>query len=82
MKKAARLDTKKFLSATRSYFEAAKSYRQVELSLPDDIQRDDDRIFFPQLKVSCDRLVFCQGFESTKNPWFGMFRLMRRRERS
>lgn len=70
MKKAARLDTKKFLSATRSYFEAAKSYRQVELSLPDDIQRDDDRIFFPQLKVSCDRLVFCQGFESTKNPWF------------
>ncbi|MDC0307558.1 MAG: FAD-dependent oxidoreductase [Planctomycetaceae bacterium] len=67
---AARLDTKSYLAATQSYFETQCGYRQATISLPADVQVEKDRISLPRLNVECNRVVFCQGFESTKNPWF------------
>lgn len=67
---AARLDTKSYLAATQSYFETQGGYRQTTLSLPEDLQIESDRISLPRLNVECNRVIFCQGFEATENPWF------------
>lgn len=70
MLSAARLDTKSYLTATQKYFESRGGYREVTLSLPEDLQIEKDQISVPQLNVVCNQIIFCQGFEATKNPWF------------
>ncbi|MBD3672583.1 MAG: FAD-binding oxidoreductase [Planctomycetaceae bacterium] len=70
MKQAARLITDAYLTATRHYFESRDSYHNAELTFPDDLVIQPNGITVPRLNLTGQRVVFCQGFEATGNPWF------------
>lgn len=72
---AARLSTIDYLNATRSYFEARDEFREIDLLCDRDIQaREKDSIIEP-LEIQAKNLVFCQGVEARKNPWFSVLPL-------
>lgn len=67
---AGRLHTDVYLSVSRRWFEKRGSYRTADLSLPEDVRIAQRRIEIPVLNVRCGKLIFCQGFDATSNPWF------------
>ena len=68
MKPAGRLDTKRYLDASRDFFERHDWYRQHDICLPNDLRLDGDVISVPELGLTADRIIFCQGAE--RNQWF------------
>ncbi len=43
----------------------------VQLKTPEDVQFVDGTVRIPTLNLTTQRLIFCQGFQSQSNPWFG-----------
>lgn len=70
MKQAARLITDVYLEATRKYFAKRDAYHQRDLKLPADMVFQPSSISVPSMNLSCQRVIFCRGFEDHQNPWF------------
>ncbi len=70
MRNAARLNVRRFLDQTRSYFSSLNQYLQADLSVDADIQVTDDRVAIASLNICSSSVVFCQGWQPSTNPWF------------
>ena len=70
MRSAARLNVRRFLDQTRSYFSSLDQYLQADLSADADIQVADDRVSVASLNICSSAVVFCQGWQPSTNPWF------------
>lgn len=70
MPTAARLDTATYLDASREYFQRLGCYRRFDLKPSADIALSADVVTVPPLGVSASKLVFCQGFDGSTNPYF------------
>jgi len=68
MQPAGRLDVKKYLQASIDWFSEHGQWHQVDLDLPGGLEVFPDRVVVPQLELSADRVIFCQG--AVNNPWF------------
>ena len=68
MKPAGRLDVKRYLRASTEFFCERGLWYQVNLSLPDGLLVKKDVVRVPDLELSADRVIFCQG--AVENPWF------------
>ncbi len=68
MSPAGRLDVKKYLRASVDYFSERGQWHQFDLNLPDGLGQQGDRVVVPELDLSADRVIFCQG--AVENPWF------------
>ncbi|WP_437228635.1 NAD(P)/FAD-dependent oxidoreductase [Planctomicrobium sp. SH661] len=74
MPTAGRLHVARYLDVSREYFQKADSFLQADIDAASDIRFDEDGITLPQLHVSADRLIFCQGFPPQTNGWFDTVR--------
>lgn len=70
MKLAGRLDVPGFLGASREFFKADCAFIENEIDLNSDVRLDGSRVHFARLGISTDRVIFCQGFDGSVNPWF------------
>lgn len=68
MQPAGRLDVKKYLQASIDWFSEHGQWHQLDLDLPGGLEVFPDRVVVPQLELSADRVIFCQG--AVNNPWF------------
>lgn len=68
MRPAGRLDVKKYLQASIDWFSERGKWHQLDLDLPYGLEVFPDRVVVPQLELSADRVIFCQG--ASDNPWF------------
>ncbi|MEZ5942115.1 MAG: FAD-dependent oxidoreductase [Planctomycetaceae bacterium] len=66
---AARLDTMEYLRATRAYFRGQGAYVECDLDL-NDVVPSSEAVHVPQLGMSFQGVVFCQGHSGSANPWF------------
>lgn len=65
MSPAGRLNVKGYLQATKSYFSAIGSYQQQEVNLDTDLLTTDGRVELSTHGISADRLICCQGAQTT-----------------
>ena len=70
MRNAARLNVRRFLDQTRTYFSSLGQYVQADLSADTGIQVTDDRVSVSSLNISSSAVVFCQGWQLSSNRWF------------
>ncbi|HEX4608274.1 MAG TPA: FAD-dependent oxidoreductase, partial [Urbifossiella sp.] len=66
---AARLDTARYLDASRRAFTEAGSFQSIDLN-PTDIEPTAAGVRLPRLGVSAKAIIFCQGVGGIGNPWF------------
>lgn len=67
---SAQLDVAKFLGASRSRFEESGCVLTADIDPQNDIDLTETAIELPNLNVTTKRLIFCQGFEASRNPFF------------
>ena len=70
MRNAARLNVRRFLDQTRSYFSSLGQYQQADLNADADIRVTDDRVSVASLNICSSAVVFCQGWQPGTNRWF------------
>jgi len=70
MRHAARLNVRRFLDQTRSYFSSLGQYLQADLNPDADIEVANDRVSVASLNVRSSAVVFCQGWQPSTNHWF------------
>jgi len=68
MQPAGRLDVRKYLQASIDYFAERGQWHQLNIELPNGLQLQDNQVVIPELELSADRVIFCQG--AVENPWF------------
>ncbi len=68
MAPAGRLDVTRYLQASSEFFSDRSQWYQLNLSLPDGLLVHDNQVLLPELGLSADRVIFCQG--AVRNPWF------------
>ncbi len=73
MPSAARLDVPRYLDASRDHFRRHDAYLCEEVE-PRDVELLADSVRLPRLEVEARSLVFCRGFSSGSDPWFGSIR--------
>ena len=71
MSPCGRLDIRTYLKVSREVYSDRVSFVQSDLDVPREIELTADGVRIPRLNASANRLIFCQGFESVGNPWFG-----------
>ena len=64
------LDVENYLWASRQFFRQDNGYVQADLQLSEDIKIGTDQVAIPRLNVVSKTLVFCQGCDARRNPWF------------
>jgi glycine oxidase len=74
MPTAARLDVSQFLNLSRQFFQKRGDYQQADLEPTRDIEMGMEGVCLPRLGLSSRTIVFCRGFDSTVDPWFGNIR--------
>jgi glycine/D-amino acid oxidase-like deaminating enzyme len=74
MPTAARLDVPKYLNTSRDHFRQQNAYIATEIELLHDVELFAAGVRLPKLEVEARWCVFCQGFSSTSDPWFGSIR--------
>ena len=67
---AARLDVPRYLGSSRDYFRAHGAYREADVEARD-IELTADGVRIPALDLEAETLIFCRGFTSDSDPWFG-----------
>lgn len=67
---AGRLDVPAYLAASRRALNESDSFRAATLDVASDVQLSEFGVHLPNLKMHARRLIFCQGFSATSNPWF------------
>jgi glycine oxidase len=67
---AARLNVARFLDVSREEFDKRGNYFPANIHLPDDLQIDEQGISISNLGIRARRVIFCQGFAGSENPWF------------
>ncbi len=70
MRTAARLNVRRFLDQTQSYFSSLGQYQQAELNVESDIQVTEDRVSIASMDIRSSAVVFCQGWQPSTNRWF------------
>lgn len=70
MTTAGQLNTPSYLGISRNWFKLRNSYRAAELDAEADLVLADDGVRIPKLDVWANRVIFCQGFLNTPNPYF------------
>lgn len=72
MTPSGRLDTQRYLDASREWFRTHQDFIQADIDVQKDIEVVNDgtiiRLANPDREATT--LVFCQGYQSTLNPWF------------
>lgn len=66
---AARLNTRRYLDASREHF-GARGLTCEALLDPTSLRAGGGRIHAPSVGVSASRLIFCCGWQDRSNPWF------------
>lgn len=59
-----------YLAASRQFFRRIGCYRKLDLEVSADLELVPDGAVVHSIGVRAKRLIFCQGIESTVNPWF------------
>ncbi len=67
---AGRLDVPAYLQTSRKVFSSNGEYLAGEIDVEQDLQLDMEGVVLPRLGIRAERLIFCQGFEASGNPWF------------
>jgi glycine oxidase len=67
---AARLETAKYLEASRDFFEKQGWYCRAAIDSRRDIEVDDDGFTLPALGLRCRWLILAEGYQPTPHPWF------------
>lgn len=70
MPTAARLETRTYLDTSREYFRERGFYHTLSVDLEDDLAVSSVGVRLLPLSVQATRLVFCQGFDGSVNPYF------------
>ncbi|MFN8708060.1 MAG: FAD-dependent oxidoreductase, partial [Planctomyces sp.] len=72
MTPSGRLDTPIYLDASREWFRTHQEFIQADIDVKNDIQvvNEGTMIRLPNQGVEATTLVFCQGYQSSLNPWF------------
>ena len=70
MRDSARLDVASFLERTRQYFTSLGQYQQADLDIDADVVIGKDGVSINRLGLRCSGVVFCQGYQDTKNCWY------------
>lgn len=65
-----RLAVQAYLAASRKHFESEGAFLTADFSADNDIELTVNGLRIPRFGISARRLVFCQGFNATSNPWF------------
>ena len=65
---AGRLNVRKYLQASIDFFTDRGEWHQLDLDLPKGLKMEENRVVIPELELSADRVIFCQG--AVGNPWF------------
>ncbi|QJW96787.1 NAD(P)/FAD-dependent oxidoreductase [Frigoriglobus tundricola] len=73
MPHAARLDVPQYLDASRAHFRAHGSYHTADLD-PRDWELTAGGVRIPSLSVEPRVAIFCRGFDTGADPWFGAVR--------
>ena len=68
MSPAGRLDVQRYLQASSDFFSDRGLWYQLDLNLSDELIVQDNQVRIPELELSADRVIFCQG--AARNPWF------------
>lgn len=69
MPTAARLDIPSFLDATRTYFAKVGLILESDVDIAADLRLAESNVELPRFNIRARRLVFCEGFAATGNPW-------------
>ena len=69
MPRAAQLSVVKYLDSSRTVFERDGCRWTCDLDPKADVELTSDGVRLSRLDVTARRLVFCQGFAASRNPW-------------
>jgi len=73
MPQAARLDVPQYLDVSRAHFRAHGAYHTAELD-PRELELTASGVRIPGLSVDAQAVIFCRGFDTDTDPWFGAVR--------
>ena len=71
MPDAARLDMSRYLSVARDRLMRENGYQRAEIDLNRDVELQPNGVRLPRLGLEARALVFCRGFATGPDPWFG-----------
>lgn len=66
-----RLNVVRYLDSSRTIFRDRGSFLSGNLDVSRDVELDSSGVILPRFGVRAQRLLFCQGYQSEPNPWFG-----------
>ena len=67
---AARLDTVRYLDASRAAFEKDDGFRTADFDPAADVEQTAAGVRLPRLGMTVKGVIFCQGVGGVGNPWF------------
>lgn len=67
---AGRLDVPVYRAASRRFFDVDGSFRFANVDAASDVEMTESGVRLPGLNMTARRIIFCQGFSETSNPWF------------
>lgn len=70
MSPAGQLDVLSYLNASREAFASLGGYLKIDVDVSREIELAPSGVKLPRWGIASEHLVFCQGFESSENPWF------------
>ncbi len=76
MSPAGRLDCGRYLDASRAHFARDGGYRRACFDPARDLDLSVERIRLPELGVTAEAIVFCQGIAGRGDPWFASVGLL------
>lgn len=74
MTQGGRLEVRTYLDVSRRQFERDGQYKHINLAPDADLELTDHGVRIPRLGLTSRRVVFCQGFDAIRNPWFTAIR--------
>ncbi|MCI0702270.1 MAG: FAD-binding oxidoreductase [Planctomycetia bacterium] len=68
---AVRLDVTRYLDLSREHFQTSSAYLRAEIDPVHDVELIAKGVRLAKLGVEARNLIFCRGFTSVSDPWFG-----------
>ena len=64
------LDVSAFLVASGHFFAKSGFLQTARVDLPHDLDLRSEAVVFPKWELEAKRVIFCEGFAGSENPWF------------
>ena len=64
------LDVPTYLNVSREHFSEQDCFLEADIDPVNDLEFESDRVILPRWNLVANKIIFCEGIHSQKNPWF------------